>query len=218
MKNKTNTLNTTSINKESTSKEFDENLIGAYIQNGDDYTPTSDIPTSGYEFNAEKSYCKIGDAIQEGTTISYDMDTQTLTVSPIAEEGTKCYLYFDEKASGGDYILVQEGGAEIIEAKGTPDFSKTAATDEGMYAAEDDWGTSYYYRGAVNDNWLQFGTNRSGQMLYWRIIRINGDGSIRLIYNGTSTSQTGNGTMINTSQSFNSSYDDNMYVGYMYKG
>ena len=46
-KNKTNTLNTTSINKETTSKELDDNLIGAYIQNGEDYTPTSDIPTSG---------------------------------------------------------------------------------------------------------------------------------------------------------------------------
>ena len=114
-------------------------------------------------------------------------------------------------------ILAQEGGAEAIEAKGTPDFSQTATTDEGMYAAEDDYGTSYYYRGAVQDNWLQFGTNSSGQPLYWRIIRINGDGSIRLIYNGTSTAQTGNSTMINTSQAFNSSYNNNMYVGYMYQ-
>ncbi len=47
MKNDSNTLNTTSINKESISKELDGNLIGAYIQNGEDYTPTSDIPTSG---------------------------------------------------------------------------------------------------------------------------------------------------------------------------
>ena len=33
MKNDSNTLNTTSINKESISKELDGNLIGAYIQN-----------------------------------------------------------------------------------------------------------------------------------------------------------------------------------------
>ena len=118
---------------------------------------------------------------------------------------------------GGEYILAQEGGAASIEAKGTPDFSQTATTDEGMYAAEDDYGTTYYYRGAVNDNWFQFGTNSSGQPLYWRIIRINGDGSIRLIYNGTSTATTGNSTMINTSQTFNSSDKNNMYVGYMYQ-
>ena len=121
-----------------------------------------------------------------------------------------------KRISAKDYILAFEGGAEAVETKGTPDFSQTATTDEGMYAAEDDYGTSYYYRGAVNDNWVQFGTNSSGQALYWRIIRINGDGTIRLIYNGASTSQTGDTTMINADQTFNSSQNDNMYVGYMY--
>ena len=191
-KNKTNTLNTTSINKESTSKEFDENLIGAYIQNGDDYTPTSDIPTSGYEFNAEKSYCKIGDAIQEDMTLFYDMDTQTLTVSPIAKEGTKCYLYFDEKASGGDYILAGDN----------PPTNSTT-----------DWtgGTTYYYTGNPN-NWVQFAG------FWWRIIRINGDGSIRMIYSGsdaTGPATSGTDTQIGTDV-FNGSYDQNAYVGYMY--
>ena len=217
MKNKTDILNNGSINKESVTKELNDNLIGAYIQEGEEYKQTDDIPSSGYEFNEEKSYCKIGDVIQDGTTISYDIATQTLTVSPITKEGMKCYLYFDENASGSEIILAQEGGAETIEAKETPDFSKTATTDEGMFAAEDDYGTSYYYRGAVNDNWFQFGTNSSEQLLYWRIIRINGDGSIRLIYNGTSTSQTGDSTMIETSQAFNNSNRNNMYVGYMYQ-
>ena len=121
------------------------------------------------------------------------------------------------KLPAKDIILAQEGGAEAIKAKGTPEFSQTATTDEGMYAAEDDNGTTYYYRGAVNDNWFEFGTNSSGQPLYWRIVRINGDGSIRLIYNGTSTATTGNSTMINTSQAFNTSYNNNAYVGYMYE-
>ena len=94
--------------------------------------------------------------------------------------------------------------------EGEPDFSKTATTDEGIYKAEDDWGESYYFRGAVTNNWVKFAG------YYWRIIRINGDGSIRLIYNGTSTATTGDSTMINSSQAFNSSYDRSEYVGYMY--
>ena len=119
-----------------------------------------------------------------------------------------------------DAILAQEGGAQTIESKGTPDFSQTATTDEGIYAAlDEDNKTSYYYRGAVDDNWVSFAG------FYWRIIRINGDGSVRLIYAGVSDSATpdssntrGSGTQIGTSTySINSStYNDNAYVGYMY--
>ena len=109
-----------------------------------------------------------------------------------------------------DVILAQEGGAATVEAKGTPDFSQTATTDEGMYAAEDDYGTSYYYRGAVNDNWFQFGG------YYWRIIRINGDGTIRLIFNGTTSNQEAKDATI--SEGVDYGYiTDNAYVGYMYK-
>ena len=199
----------------------DLNLIGAYIQEGEEYKQVNEIPLSGYEFNEEKSYCTVnGENIN--ATINFDVETQTLSVVPLTKKGTKCYLYFDEKdicegLTASKCILTYEGGAEAIEEKGTPDFSKTATTDEGMYAAEDDYGTSYYYRGAVNDNWVQFGTNNSGQLLYWRIVRINGDESIRLIYNGISTATTGDDTMINASQAFNNSRNDNMYVGYMFQ-
>ena len=39
----------------------DFNLIGAYIQEGDSYTQVDEIPTSGYKFNSEKSYCTVND-------------------------------------------------------------------------------------------------------------------------------------------------------------
>ena len=189
VKNRMNTLNNASINEESIVEELDDNLIGAYIQQGEEYVKADTIPTSGYEFNAEESYCKIGDAIQEDMTLFYDMDTQTLTVSPIAKEGTKCYLYFDEKVSGGDYILAGDN----------PPTNSTT-----------DWtgGTTYYYTGNPN-NWVQFGG------FWWRIIRINGDGSIRMIYQGTSVNATGEETQIGTSN-FNDLSNNNMYVGFKY--
>ena len=68
--------------------------------------------------------------------------------------------------------------------------------------------TSYYYTGNPN-NWVQFAG------FYWRIIRINGDGSIRMIYQGTSANTTG--TQIGTSV-FNSSEDNKTYVGLVYDG
>ena len=68
--------------------------------------------------------------------------------------------------------------------------------------------TTYYYTGKPN-NWVQFAG------FWWRIIRINGDGSIRMIYQGTSANETGTGTQIGT-KAFNSPGDNNMYVGFKY--
>ena len=167
----------------------DLNLIGAYIQEGEEYVKTDTIPTSGYEFNAEESYCTINNERDDNITLSFDMTTQNLTVTPLTTKGTKCYLYFDEKASAGNTILA----------------SANKPTGETT-----DWtgGTTYYYTGNPN-NWVQFAG------FYWRIIRINGDGTIRMIYQGTSANATGTGTQIQIS-SFNSSYRDNMYVGFKY--
>ena len=90
-------------------------------------------------------------------------------------------------------------------------FSSTLTTDTTgtIYQAQDGDGTTYYFAGAPTDNWVRWAG------FYWRIIRINGDGTIRLIYNGTSTTTTGTGTQIQTS-AFNSSYNNNAYVGFKY--
>ena len=96
-----------------------------------------------------------------------------------------------------------------IKAKGTPDFSKTATTDEGLFMAEDDEGESYYYRGAVKNNYVSFAG------FIWRIIRRNGDGSIRMIYSGNKTSDTGDDVIIGGS-AFNDKNWDPTYVGYKY--
>ena len=106
-------------------------------------------------------------------------------------------------------ILNDNGGQSYIESKGQPNFTENATTDEGMYAANDNDGTSYYYRGAVENNWLYFAG------YYWRIIRVNGNGSIRLLYQGTDTSEVKEKTIIALNM-FNSNNDDNAYVGYMY--
>ena len=90
----------------------------------------------------------------------------------------------------------------------------TAAESENslLCSAPDAYGTSYYYRGNVSNNYVKFADK------YWRILRINGDGSIRLIYDGTSihkNSESSEDRIIGKS-AFNEDSSDNAYVGYMY--
>ena len=148
---------------------------------------------------------------------------------------TNC-SFNEQSIPSGDYVLLKSTGASSvaeaksqIESKTAPDFSKvTTASDKGMYAAEDDYTAttgmkSYYFRGAVDNNWVKFGKEGTKD-IYWRIIRINGDGSIRMIYSGTTkpdsstaTVMTGTGTQINaTKYQFYSSKNNPSYVGYMF--
>ena len=163
----------------------------------------------------------------------------------------------DARLEGWKTILINNGnGAATVDAakayiegkttSTTPNFSTVATTNEGMYSAPDDLGTSYYFRGAVDNNWLKYGKYTkdmyncnngtisatdtgnsctkiasSGDDIYWRIIRINGDGSIRMIYSGI-TPPTESTKVIKTEDTslgnspFNANRDKAEYVGYMY--
>ena len=88
---------------------------------------------------------------------------------------------------------------------------ETDKSDKGLYHGTDDYGTTYYYRGNVKNNIVQFAG------YYWQIIRINGDGTIRLLYNGTEKNASGVKQSINNkTYQFNSKYNAPTYVGYMY--
>ena len=95
-------------------------------------------------------------------------------------------------------------------------FSSVLTTDntKTLYTGTENGTTVYYFAGNATDNWVKFGKNASNKDLYWRIIRTNSDGSIRLLYHGTSTTATD--AVINTSTAFNEKRNDPMYVGYMY--
>ena len=95
------------------------------------------------------------------------------------------------------------------------DFSTVLTTNNTntLYTSTEDSKTVYYFAGNATDNWVKFGKNASNQDLYWRIIRTNSDGGVRLLYHGTSTTATD--AYIGTS-TFNSSYNNIAYVSYMY--
>ena len=148
---------------------------------------------------------------------------------------------------GYETILANNGGASSMTTLTSTDFANvTTASDKGMYKAPDDLGTSYYFRGAVDNNWVKYGKYTkdmyncnngtisttdtgnsctkiasSGDDMYWRIIRINGDGSIRMIYSGV-TPPTESTKVIKTTDTslgnspFNKDFISAEYVGYMY--
>ena len=186
---------------------------------------------------------------------------------------------------GYETIVANNGGSASMTTLTSTDFATvTTENDKGMYKATDDLGTSYYFRGAVDNNWVKYGketactfngskvvyvdskfnfrnvkdeeecvsttlcsamgayavglsddmcTSAGGvpigkkgtystQDMYWRIIRINGDNSIRMIYTGndapsasTSVIMTGYKTVSSINR-FNTNYDSAEYVGYMY--
>ena len=191
----------------------DLNAVAVYIQEGDDYSKSDTIPSSGYTFNEEKSYCTVNGEEDSSITVNYDANTQSLSVSPLTTQGTKCYLYFDEQLCTGEACNTILANSKVNE--GTPNFSSTATTDEGVYKTEDNLGTSYYFRGAVTNNYVQFAG------YYWRIIRINGDGSIRIIYDGTSAHANGESSTDRqtgtSAYSASPNYNQSYYVGYTYQ-
>ena len=186
----------------------ENNLVGIYINTDSGYTKTDTIP-DGYVLNESESYCTVNGEEDTSISLSYDTATKSLSVTPMTTKGTKCYLYFDEKG----ITNIQELIASKNLATRT-DFSATLTEDTTgtIYYEDTSKGRTYYFAGNPTDNWVKFANK------YWRIIRINEDGSLRLIYQGTSANTTGTGTQTERSTfSINSStYNNNAYVGYMY--
>ena len=191
-------------------------------------TLTDNVELSGYGISTSNSTEPSSWTTISGT--SYNLSTTITT------EGTY-YLWVKDSAGNkavSNVIDLETKGWQTILAnntvnEATPDFSKVATTNEGLFIADDDYTAttgmkSYYFRGAVDNNWVKFGKDSTGKDIYWRIIRINGDGSIRMIYSGTTkpdsstaTVMTGTGTQINaTKYQFYSSYNNPSYVGYIF--
>ena len=132
-----------------------------------------------------------------------DATAYDLCVSEYGSDSIQCSIIAQLNTTGACPTVNDDGSVQITGVEDTNGY---------LCSAPDDYGTSYYYRGNVTNNYVYFAG------YYWRIIRINGDDSIRMIYDGTSAhanSESSEDRQIGTSQ-YNSSGNDNAYVGYMY--
>ena len=195
-----------------TNTSVTENTISVTVSGSDAHSGISEYRFSS---NGGSSYTTVSSTNSSYTytftglndAATYNIAVQSVDRSGRISSTVTRSVTTDEKIPAKDVIL-----ANSTVNSGTPDFNETATTDEGIWQAQDNLGTSYYFRGAVTNNYVQFAG------YYWRIIRINGDGSIRMIYDGTSAHANGdssNDRQVQTSV-YNSSYYYSYYVGYTY--
>ena len=183
---------------------YDLNIVALYIDGVEAEALDS---STNYTLDTENSTCTYKDeSTIPNLTLSYDSATKSFSISPYTTRGTKCTLYFEEKPLASEMILA---GKDIQERSS---FSNVLSTNTNgiIFEEQTSDGTTYYFAGDTDENWVSFAG------YYWRIIRINEDGSIRMIYNGTTNSQTGSATQYTTSV-YNNLNNNNMYVGYMYQ-
>ncbi|MCM1053599.1 MAG: hypothetical protein NC483_06475 [Ruminococcus sp.] len=199
---------------------YDINIVALYLDNIEQDSNT--IIPNGYKINESQSYC------YKGTNKNNKDSNVKLFTDELGNhsffgisKSSKCILYLEkinyEVKIMSELLETHYTGRKTRE-EGT--FNKTIenTTMGVIYEGEDDDGITYYFAGNPLDNWVEFGG------YYWRIIRINGDGSIRLIYQGRAEDENGNKlepqksgseTQIGTS-AFNNNKDDNAYAGFMY--
>ena len=155
-------------------------------------------PNSGYKLELETNTC--------GGTLSGN----TYTISNITS-AKSCSITF--KSSTPTLYAKLLADKTMRPNRGSFSSVLTSNNTNTLYTSTENGTTVYYFAGNATDNWVKFGKNASNQDLYWRIIRTNSDGGVRLLYHGTSTTATD--AYIGTS-AFNSSYDNIAYVSYMY--
>ena len=149
-------------------------------------------------------------------------------VDHIPSDYERCIVEYGEDSIQCSILAQADtiGACPTVNEDGTVNITDIEDTESLVCTAPDDYGTSYYFRGNVTNNYVKFAG------YYWRILRINGDGSIRMIYAGDAgvidslenkAEVLANGyddantdyTQIGIS-AYNSSRNDNAYVGYMY--
>ena len=184
---------------------------------GYNMTEFKDVPKSSVATDTILAYSVV---IPNGVTQSYTIEFKYAndeSVDQSDDMGKKLSgkLFITEGTEDPNKTLYNQLLADKSTVLTRTDFSKvlTDNNTKTLYTSTEDSKTVYYFAGNATDNWVKFGKNASNQDLYWRIIRTNSDGGVRLLYHGTSTTATD--AYIRTS-TFNSSYNNIAYVSYMY--
>ena len=162
----------------------------------DGVTSFTVTPNDGYKLELESDTC--------GGTLTDNL----YTINNVTSAKT-CSIVFKQYVPLYDKLLANNPTRSTRDTYDSVFTNNTTgtlftATEKNVHNTTDT--TVYYYAGNTTNNWVKFAG------LYWRIIRTNSDGSIRMLYSGTSSASN----PFITLGKFNSSSDNPKYVGYMY--
>ena len=186
-----------------------------------DGVESSTFPTTN-KYNASVECTRNGKKIDAKESITWN-GTKWLLSTAISDGNVRCNATFITKVpTFAETILAKN---EVKVPITTPGAAISTADEALLASAEDDYGTSYYFRGAVTNNYVEFANK------CWRIVRVGGDGSVKLIlHNDNPTGAANPCDAANNSASaafarysgetyksaFNTNYNDNAYVGFKY--
>ena len=202
-----------------------------------DGVESSTFPTTN-KYNASVECTRNGKKIDAKESIEWSGTEWELTTK-IKSGNVRCNATFESLApapngwyeAGSGTLLASLRDSNILKTPlTTPGAAISNASEALLASAEDDYGTSYYFRGAAKNNYVQFANK------CWRIVRIVGDGSVKLVLHNDNTSNAANPcssannstnaafARYNTqytdyrsyNSAFNTNYNDNAYVGFMY--
>ncbi len=195
--------------EENINYKSDYKMMAMYkSDDGTNYTEIDTMPESVYVINESKSYCTVDNNTQVKGKLKTINGIHSVTG---LKKNEKCYIWFDKKSPENIDELI----ATLNPKTETPNFKVAATTDEGVYTVSDGMygGNSYYWRGAATTNYVKF----AGKC--WRIVRINGDKTMRLIYDGATCHANGTSTtdsLAVANVSYNPNYSQSEYVGWKY--
>ncbi len=159
------------------------------------------FPQKGEGYKGESVTCT------NGITGVWNNDTWKLELSNVSAV-TNCTINFIEYTPYLYEKILEDNPNVSTRTDFSTIFTESNNGNTIYSATGQDNKTTYYFAGQVTNNYVKFANK------YWRIVRINEDNSVRLIYAGTSADDTA--AFISTSQVYNSSYNNSAYVGYMY--
>ncbi len=184
-----------------------------------DGVESSTFPTTN-KYNASVECTRNGKKIDAKESIDWSGTEWELTTK-ITSGNVRCNANFETPTLKETILTKNELKAPIT----TPGAAVSTASEALLASTEDDYGTSYYFRGAVTNNYVEFANK------CWRIVRIGGDGSVKLIlHNDNENGATDPCSSTNNSENaafarysgttytsvFNEKGADNAYVGFMY--